>query len=174
MSPARDAELDATVLAAHGGTIDRTFTLNCLPRIAALEAGAGSRLALQARFGIADGKVTVAGFVRGHVELRCQRCLGWVAVPVEQTLDLVIVDSERAVTEVGEPAEGIVADATRLDLAWLVEEETLLALPHVPMHDPSHAGCVAREVGVADQAIESGEPDRQKPFANLRDLLDKS
>ena len=164
MPPARDAELDATVCAARGGTIDRTFALTRLPRIAALDAGEGSRLVVRARFGIADGNVTITGVVRGEVELRCQRCLGWVAVLIEQPLDLVVVG----------PAEGIVADATRLDLAWLAEEEALLALPLVPMHDASQADCVARQAGPTEEAGEPGEPDRQKPFANLRDLLDKS
>jgi uncharacterized protein len=174
MSPARDAELDATVLAARGGTIDRTFSLASLPRIAALDAGEGSRVVLQGRFGLADGRVTVTGWLRGQVELRCQRCLGRVSVPIRQSLDLVVVDSEEAMAEVGESTEAIVADATRLDVAWLAEEEILLALPLVPMHDVSSTDCVAREPETTDEVGESGEPDRQTPFAKLRDLLDKS
>jgi uncharacterized metal-binding protein YceD (DUF177 family) len=50
----------------------------------------------------------------------------------------------------------------------VIEEQLLLALPLVATHRPG-TGC--RVQGDADAAAEADE--RQRPFSNLRELLDK-
>jgi uncharacterized metal-binding protein YceD (DUF177 family) len=66
----------------------------------------------------------------------------------------------------------VLGDAERLPVAELIEEQVLLGLPLVPMH------ATAAECGVADAAPDAGRDvpavdETQKPFANLRELLDK-
>ena len=173
MSRAPDDELDIDVLAARGGALERTFSLAQLPRIAALGAGKDSRLSLRVRAAPVGEQVALRGTLRGTLELQCQRCLGWVDVPVEANLDLVPIASEAAMEEFAGPGEAILADPARLDLAWLAEEEALLTLPIVPLHESGDPECVERATTSGeDQAADA--PERQKPFANLRDLLDRS
>jgi uncharacterized metal-binding protein YceD (DUF177 family) len=57
----------------------------------------------------------------------------------------------------------VIADPSRLDLRWLAEDQVLLALPLVPVHE----GDECNEV-----PAESAEDEvRQRPFQNLRALL---
>jgi uncharacterized metal-binding protein YceD (DUF177 family) len=72
----------------------------------------------------------------------------------------------------------VVANVSRLDLRWLAEEQVLLALPLVPMHE--NADC-AENVALSDVdapdsdelAADADEEVRQQPFRNLRDLMRK-
>jgi uncharacterized protein len=57
----------------------------------------------------------------------------------------------------------VVADPARLDLRWLAEDQALLALPLVPMHDGDECNEVPAQA--------AGDEIRQKPFQNLRALL---
>jgi uncharacterized protein len=74
----------------------------------------------------------------------------------------MIVPDERA----GEPGgyEPVVANAAHFDVRWFVEEQALLALPLVPMHEPPQCALVA-------DGAAGGEVGRQTPFENLRDML---
>jgi uncharacterized metal-binding protein YceD (DUF177 family) len=60
-----------------------------------------------------------------------------------------------------------VVDPSRVDLQWLMEEQVLLALPLVPMHEPGQCG---GEIAASLEAEVDAET-RQKPFGNLRDML---
>jgi len=112
-----------------------------------------------------DGQPAIRGKLEGSIELQCQRCLESVTVGLDEGFQVLLVDAERD----DEPGgyEPVIADAARLDVCWLVEEQALLAIPLVPMHA---AGlCEKRGAVRADEGkVEDG---RQKPFANLRDML---
>lgn len=85
--------------------------------------------------------------VKGYVELECQRCLGLVRIGLESSTQLVFVahdDEARTVTGARDP--WIVSGDT-LDIDELLEDEILLALPGVPLHEksdgPGAGGCTA-------------------------------
>ena len=63
--------------------------------------------------------------------------------------------------------EPVVADASRLDLRWLAEEQVFLAMPLAPMHEPGECTDAQTSTSEADE----DEGARQKPFQNLRDML---
>jgi uncharacterized protein len=163
-----DLVLDADVCARAGSTIERHFSVEQLPRLA--EAGAldGSRVDVRLRFSLFDERPAVDGTLRGTLMLSCQRCLQPVAVPIDEQFQVILVPQESA----DEPGgyEPVVGDPAHFDVRWLTEEQTLLALPLVPLH----------AVGECDEAaapppdIEQGaSPSAQRPFENLRDLLEK-
>ncbi len=123
-------------------------------------------------FSLFDGRPAIDGVVHGKVDLVCQRCMKTVTIAVEEPFKVLVVREER----LEEPGgyEPVVADPGRLDLGWLVEEQVLLALPLVPMHEPGSCG----ETAPIPAPLEAGEPgesaqrdSRQKPFQNLRDML---
>jgi uncharacterized protein len=97
-----------------------------------------------------------------------------VSVPLDEIFRVVIVDEERA----DEPGgyEPVIANAQRLDLRWLAEEQVLLALPLVPTHerDDCAQAVQAGAAALAEKqqpAAEGDDETRQKPFQNLRDLM---
>ena len=171
--------VDASVCARAGSTIARRFSAAELPRLR--EAGGHDDSVIEAKFqfSLFDGRPAVTGELHGKAVLTCQRCMQPVAVPIDDTFQVLIVDRERS----DEPGgfEPVVANASRLDLGWLAEEQALLALPLVPMHEPEGCGAPVEVVSSedsegSDEDVADAVADRgstQHPFQNLRDLLRK-
>ena len=173
-----DKIVDAEVCARTGSTIARRFSAAELPRLREAGGHDGSTLEAQFQFSQFDGRPAVAGELRGVAVLTCQRCMQPVAVDIDDTFQVLLVDEERS----DEPGgyEPVVAKASRLDLGWLAEEQVLLALPLVPMHENQDcAAAVATEQAAATPAAadeDGSEPEAattHHPFQNLRDLLRK-
>lgn len=176
-----DNVVDAEVCARAGSTIARRFSAAELPRLREAGGHDGSSIEAQFQFSQFDGRPAVTGELHGTAMLTCQRCMRPVAVDVDDTFQVLIVDQDRS----DEPGgyEPVVANPSRLDLAWLAEEQVLLALPLVPMHESEECGA-----GVLDEVVSSEAPANdvedaddaargagttQQPFRNLRDLLRK-
>lgn len=178
MSPGRSSPntdcVDATLLAARGAAIERTIQLSDLPRLTEWSAGESAQLAV--KFFMAERRVAMQGRAAAMLKLTCQRCLGPMLAPVDDQFDVVIVDSETEMDQLPERQEAIIADAARLDLVWLLEEQLLLAMPLVPAHadagECAQANTAARSGAHAhrEKKLEPTE-ESQRPFAQLRELL---
>ncbi|HEY0682389.1 MAG TPA: YceD family protein [Steroidobacter sp.] len=171
-----DSIVDAEVCARAGSTIARRFSAAELPRLR--EAGGHDDSAIEAKFQFSqfEGRPAVAGELHGVAVLTCQRCMRPVAIDIEDEFQVLIVDEERS----DEPGgfEPVVAKASRLDLGWLAEEQALLALPLVPMHDNEDCASAAPDEVTSAPEPEDEAPDAEvgtthQPFRNLRDLLRK-
>jgi uncharacterized protein len=163
-----DPIVDADVCARAGSTIERHFPVAELPRLD--EAGAldGSRIDVRLQFSQFDARPAIDGVLSGTVNLRCQRCVQPVAVPIDERFKVILLQQESA----DEPGgyEPVIADAAHFDVRWLAEEQALLALPLVPLHAVGECD----EATVPPSGVEQGaSPGVQKPFQNLRDLLEK-
>ncbi|MBU6501988.1 MAG: DUF177 domain-containing protein [Burkholderiales bacterium] len=107
------------------------------------------------------------------VPLTCQRCLE--PVDVALTVDRAfrfVADEETAAAQDDDCEEDLLALSRDFDLAALVEDEMLMALPLVPMHDtcPVHV-----KLAVADEAFGAEAMAKPHPFAVLAPLKgDKS
>jgi uncharacterized protein len=101
---------------------------------------------------------------RARVMLECQRCLQPVALDLDVTRSLRFVADEATAEALDADSEDDVLALPRsLDLHALVEDELLLALPLVPMHER----CPQRLPMTAGET--AAEPAR-KPFAALAGL----
>ena len=70
------------------------------------------------------------------VWLQCQRCLGPVRVPLSVRRRIRFVDGEDAAAELDASSEDdVLASSRALDLRGLIEDELLLAMPLVPLHE---------------------------------------
>jgi uncharacterized protein len=165
MSPAPADLVNALELAGRAASIERDVVLAQLPRL--IDAGAleGTRAHGELRFGLFEGRATVDARVSGTVVLSCQRCLKPCEVTIDEAAPLVVLATDEGAVPAG--FDPILGNAERLPVIEVIEEQLLLGLPLVAMHPPG-AGCPRGAEPAADEA-----PDRQKPFANLRELLDK-
>ena len=68
--------------------------------------------------------------------------------------------------------EPVLGDPERLSVTDLIEEQLLLGLPLVPVHATA-AQCGAVAAALAANEDELAADEKQRPFANLRELLDK-
>jgi uncharacterized protein len=162
-----DLQMDADVCARAGSTIERHFSVEQLPRLQEAGAQDGSRIEVRLQFSLFDGRPAIDGTLSGTLQLSCQRCMQSVAVPIEERFQVILVQQETA----DEPGgyEPVIADPAHLDVRWLAEEQALLALPLVPAHAVDEC-----DEALSAQDVEQGASHgTQKPFANLRDLLEK-
>jgi len=103
--------------------------------------------------------------LHGTVRLRCDRCGSAVEVPVEETADFFFVVEEADLRRlpIDESPDEPLLGSARFDLAALIEDQVILALPLSPRHDD----CVAAEAA-DDGAAEAA--DTHRPFATLARL----
>jgi uncharacterized protein len=170
MSRAPADLVNAVELAGRAARLERTVGLPQLPRLVDAGALEGTRLNAELEFGNLEGRTTVAVQVEGEVFLACQRCLRPCACDVDESALLAVV--ARDTDEVPGGYEPLLGDAERLSVGELIEEQVLLGLPLVPMHATA-AECGAVATVVEAIADEPAADEKQRPFANLRQLLDK-
>lgn len=168
MSPALADQVNAVELAGRAATVERRLELDRLPTLA--DAGALEGTSVRALLGFDSfaGHATVAVRIEGVVVLPCQRCLQPCVCGIDESTTLAVVASDE--DEVPGGYEPLLGDAERLSLGALIEEQVLLGLPLVPMH-VDVAECGMGRPTEAEAATR--HDDRQRPFANLRDLLDQ-
>ena len=140
---AGETRVDLRELARRGAVLDGSFALASMSRLAsALSEPAGVarvRWSLRAQLGAqpGGGAQPVAELeVDAEVPLQCQRCLATVRVPVVDRARFRLVDVEPELNaEELEAEDEALCAAAPVDLHELVEDQLLLALPLVPMHD---------------------------------------
>ncbi len=180
MSPGPADQVNAKELSARAAVIERHLDLPQLERVAQAGGLPGTRVHAQLRFGAFDGRTTVDVRVEGTAVLECQRCLQRCAVAVDESALVAIVRAET--DDVPGGYEPFVGEPECVSLAALIEEQVLLALPLVPAHEAGSPECLSSEAEVValapsvvePAALEAAVEEKQTPFANLRELLDKN
>jgi uncharacterized protein len=182
MSPGPADQVNAKELSARAAVLERHYELAQLERVAEAGGLPGTRIAAQLRFGASEGWTTVDVRVAGMAVLTCQRCLQPCECEVDESALVAIVAEET--DEVPDGCEPFVGRVEQLSLAAVTEEQVLLALPLVPMHADGSPQCrsssadaapLARAPAVGTVAVaEAAADEKQTPFANLRELLDKN
>ncbi len=135
--------VDLHEMARRGAELEGDFALAPMPRLAtALSESAGDArvrwvLRAQLRGLPGGGTQPIAELeVEAELPLQCQRCLSTVRVPVVDHARFRLVDVEPELSDAElEGDEEALCAAAPLDLRELVEDQLILALPLVPMHD---------------------------------------
>jgi len=170
MSPAPADQVNAVELAGRAARLERELRLSQLPRL--VEAGAleGTHAHALLTFGKFEGRPTVQAEVEGVVVLTCQRCMRPCECGIDESTLLAVVASDEE--EVPGGYEPLLGEAERLSLGELIEEQLLLGMPLVPMHEDR---ALCGEAPAAKAVIDppAAAEEKQRPFANLRELLDK-
>ena len=149
MASSRDLDphrLDVAAFAAAGGEIAGEWPAGRLARLVAAtlppQDGAGrpgiAWRASGARRALAGAGVQPSLSVGADTEvtLECQRCLQPMCVPLHAERRVFFVEGEEAAEALdAESEDDVLAVTPALDLADLIEDELLLALPLVPRHD---------------------------------------
>ena len=187
-------KLDVAEFARQGAELSGQFTFVQLPRLAELcfkplppEYTDQAAIANWRAFGeiresrTGDKQIWLHLWVKAKVPLRCERCLHSVDTEVDLERSFRFVPTEeQAIVEDTESQEDVLALSKTLDLLALCEDELILALPLMPLHelcpDPlvpglDHAG-LAFEV-IPDDEAETADQAAKHPFAVLEALKKK-
>ncbi len=164
--------IDTSELARTGGERTGAWPLAELPRLASLLADHDGTLAWRVRGrsarrvdGEAEDFLELA--VSGALRVPCVRCLGPVALPlsIERAYRLVESEAEAERLDLDDARFDVLAGGRRFDLAGLVEDEAIMALPPMARHD--HCALPA---GAAAPAGAGEAETPRRPFAALAQL----
>jgi DUF177 domain-containing protein len=115
-----------------------------------------------------DGTHYLAGSVQGRLVLQCQRCLEPMDYPLEVAFLLGLVHGEEQMQRLTDRYEPLLITGEPTNLAEVITDEVLLALPIVPLHG---SASTCRPPATDDQTPASGQ--RESPFAVLAQLKQK-
>lgn len=102
-----------------------------------------------------------------EVKMVCQRCLDQVTLPIRSECDYAVVREGANTQSVPQGYDVLEMGEDPLDLLALIEDELLLALPIVPMHDPKDC---QQPAGLDEPESSEDEVTRSNPFSVLAQL----
>ncbi len=163
--------IDPIQLAERGAHLTGTLPLKSMPRLAQGSLEGSGDVIVDLAFERQEGeKVFIMhGVLRVRLQVTCQRCLEAMDLELEAEPWLILLKTgERQERQEGD-ADILVADKP-LSLSGLVEDELLLALPMVPMHEPDRCPIKARATSVAKTDAGRAGRGGKNPFSVLGKL----
>ena len=186
-------------LFARYGRIDAALPLQSLARLQTFLADASGDVSISLQFGLdAEGRKQLNGSISAELHLTCQRCLRGLPLLVESELamlvfanrqelekqlptggydkDLLVLDELQAERLLAEKLQSGsqelgVATEQELDLRALVEDELILSLPLVPLHEDGNCSEAWNSLRESSEAQEREVTQMvPSPFAVLAQL----
>jgi uncharacterized protein len=154
--------------------IDFTIPLAELPRVSHELSATDGEANGNVRFSRQLGHAVADLDVSAQPEVVCQRCMQPMRWPVKVKSRIALVSDYNAADRVPEGLEVFLVEADSVSVRDLVDEEVMLALPHVARHAEG-SECAGSDMRLPGQEAESDEDaaaaDVQRPFAQLGELL---
>ena len=153
--------------------VDFSIPISELPRVSHELVGTEGEAKGTVRFSRQVGQAVADLEVRAEPEVVCQRCMQPMRWPVVVKSRIALVSDYNAADRVPEGLEVFLVEADSVSVRDLVDEEILLALPHVARHEEGSecADSAMQLPGQEAEAEEDSDPQVQKPFAQLGELL---
>jgi uncharacterized protein len=172
MAPALPDRVDCAHLADDAVVLERVYSLGEMPRLQDLLADPQGSVHASFSFAKVDsGRVGATVAIESVAQLVCQRCLQSFAYPLTGKSEIEFAGSSSPGAAESQ-REFYVMDEGSVSLRELAEEELLLALPIVAMHEPQ--ACEQAVTEETDGEIHGMSDDRTRPFASLKTLLKKT
>ena len=167
----RRAPVDSLV--GTEAAVDFTIPLAELPRVSHELSEADGEARGNVRFSRERGQAVADLDVSAAPEVVCQRCMQPMRWPIKVKSRIALVSDYDAADRVREGLEVFLVEADSVSVRDLVDEEILLALPHVARHEEGSecAGGKMQLPGQEADEEESADSQVQKPFAQLGELL---
>ncbi len=156
-------------------SLSGSVSLELLPRFRECLASDQARVGVSLSFSIdpITGQRQISGVIDAQVEMTCQRCLQPVEVGLSDPIRLALLVSEDQEAGLEPEWDPWICIEPKLELAELVEEQLILALPIVILHDDE--ACINKlEYKVVPETVaDEKEPSAANPFAVLSGLKAK-
>jgi DUF177 domain-containing protein len=112
----------------------------------------------------------LTGQLSGTLQLQCQRCMEPLAFNVHNNLELAIVHTEEEAEKLPEGYDSIIANNDILIIQDTIEDELIVRLPLVPMHD--HKDCKIT-LPLVIESDEAAQMEKENPFKVIELLRTK-
>jgi uncharacterized protein len=164
---------DVDRLADRQADVTFEIPLSRLPRVQAQIAGAQGAVHGVAHFRREAGYRVAELELAGEAKLVCQRCLAPMTWPLESETRVALVAHESDADRVPQEVETVHAPDDRIRIGDLVEEELLLTLPLVPLHEDA-SECTDQDEVPAPAEEAAPVQETQRPFERLGELLKRN
>ena len=162
---------DIDPLADGHVTVDFEIPLAEFPRLQTALAHRRGSARGHVRFARETGTAVAEVDVSARVALTCQRCLAPLTWSVNGSGRVAVVGGDDEAERAPESLETILAPEHRISIRELIEEELLLGMPIVPLHQ--QGDCVeAAPAEVLSHGTDAQET-HQRPFERLGELLNR-
>jgi uncharacterized protein len=129
--------IDPVRLAEQGGALQGQIPLSRMPRLREAIASDEGVVEVALEFGVDEfGVRYLVGRVEAALRLVCQRCLEPMDVHITAQPSLGVVRTDHEAERLPPSYEPLQIGDEPVPLVAVVEDELLLALPIVPMHEP--------------------------------------
>jgi uncharacterized protein len=160
--------VDPRKLADRGVTLQGEMPLADLSRLCDPLADSHGNVRTELSFGRDEHHaVVVSSRLEVEVKMVCQRCLDVVTLPIRSECYYAVVKEGGNSQAVPKGYDVLELGEDPLDLLALVEDELLLALPIVPVHDPKDC---QQPAGAHQADPVEDEVTRSNPFSVLAQL----
>jgi uncharacterized protein len=159
-------------LAAQRARLQGAVAMGAMERLrAASMTPLGADAFVVAEFSTHPSRVVVmTGVLKARVQTVCQRCLGRLVIQVERPIELAMVRSDAEALRIQDALESYLVSDDSVFTQDLVEDELLLALPAIPVHeDPAQCDTAMLE-WLAGGAGDDPSQIRENPFAVLKKM----
>jgi uncharacterized protein len=163
------ATIDPVTLAEKGAHVSGTLSLKALPRLAEVCRSTAGQVDVDLEFKRGEGGDVrlMLGTIRARVSLTCQRCLEGMDYELRSEPRLVLLRAGESEEELPPEVDALTVDKP-IVLNTLIEDELLLVMPMIPLHDLEH--CPARAFVAAGESREAAMGSKPNPFATLQRL----
>jgi len=170
MSTRLPVEVNPYRLVEQGRMFDGVSDIANLNRIADLLADKNGTLSVSLKFYRNESALpALQGQITGNLSLICQRCLDKMLLPIASPIDLVFVSSDEKAQSLQEGYETYLVEESRILLNDLIEDEVLLGIPQLVVHD--HCEPYRPLIEATPETIsQTVQEEKENPFAVLQNL----
>lgn len=171
MSSGLPVQIQVQKAVAKAMLLEGTLKLSGMSRLQQSLLSDKGEVNVQLEFGRGQDK---RAYVRGHfttdLVMQCQRCMGKMTYHLDTDTALHLV---RADAEIEEDTESVEITDGQLLLHEFIEDELILALPVVPMHE-SASECEQSQMLLKYMEQPADSEQKENPFAVLKQLKPNS
>ena len=170
--------IDPFDLATQRRTLDGRLPLSSMLRlIPSLSTDDAKELAryhvdYELNFGVDEvGAPNINGTVQTVFPIECQRCMETMEFPVDLNIRLALVKSREAAQQLPDNYDPLlVSPDAEISAESIIEDELILALPQVAMHEIEDCPKGESFRSTGNGAEDGAAPQRENPFAMLAQL----
>ena len=172
MKPTIPVHLNFAQKAKIGFEIQGKWPIKQLKRLGESLLSDAGDLEVELRFD-RDGPIPyIVGNIKAKLELKCQRCMQSMHYPIDSSFKLGMVQNDAQLEKLPDEYEPYLLEEENNHLPDMLEDELLLALPIVAMHDFDCSDYLNEQESDQEEKVEEPEADKKEnPFAVLKDLL---
>jgi len=152
-------------------SIEGVYPISKLPRLAEALLSNEGYITAKLEFTSSVGFASLKGSVSAKLLIECQRCLEPVETELSGRFKFALISSEEEIELLPEEFEPYMLEGEEQSVIELIEDELLLCLPMVTIHEDDCSEYMMKQNRTVKAAIEA-EKEVEHPFAALKNLKD--